>query len=326
MGDIKVSVLIPVYNSEKYIEKCIDSFINQTYKNVEIVCLNDGSTDNSYNILKKYKNKIKVYTQQNSGAAKTRNNLLMHATGEYVMFADADDYVLPDYVSSYVKLLKKHNYDYILGGYRREDAEGNTLSTFTYDTNNLYSKYFILTPWAKIFKRKYLLENNILFPKCKVMEDVLFIINLLTCSKNYTFNTNTGYVNFANEVSLSNTWKKIDANKDIVMLNQYKEIVLSIDNVDKETQELNKYLLLKIIATRLFTVSKINKYKEVVELEKILMEWLRNNYPDYKSNSFLKITQPKGERFLTRLAVYFIFKGNSLGLDKLAIVLYKKLC
>lgn len=96
-NNILISVIVPVYNAEKYLKTCLDSLINQTYKNLEIICVDDGSTDHSLSILKFYENKdsrVKAYSQKNAGPAAARNKALEHATGEYISFVDADDFMV----------------------------------------------------------------------------------------------------------------------------------------------------------------------------------------------------------------------------------------
>ena len=95
--DITISVIIPVYNAEKYLKTCLDSLISQTYANYEVLCVDDGSTDHSLNILRFYEkkdNRIKVFTQENAGPAAARNKALEYATGDYISFVDADDYLV----------------------------------------------------------------------------------------------------------------------------------------------------------------------------------------------------------------------------------------
>ena len=96
---VKISVIIPVYNVEKYLKECLDSVINQTLKDIEIICVNDGSTDNSLNILENYAkkdNRIIVISQKNKGLSGARNTGLKYCSGEYVSFIDSDDYVSKD--------------------------------------------------------------------------------------------------------------------------------------------------------------------------------------------------------------------------------------
>ena len=110
----KISIIIPVYNVEKYLSRCLESVINQSYKNIEIIIVNDGSTDNSFDICNKYKKKDKrviLIDQNNQGLSGARNTGLKHATGEYICFIDSDDYVEKDYVEYLYKLIVKDDYD-----------------------------------------------------------------------------------------------------------------------------------------------------------------------------------------------------------------------
>ncbi len=113
----KVSVIIPVYNTEKYLRQCLDSVINQTLTDIEIICVNDGSTDNSTNILNEYANndsRIIVLSQKNSGAAIARNNGINNAIGDYLYFIDSDDYVDTTFLEKMYSKSLKYNADICL--------------------------------------------------------------------------------------------------------------------------------------------------------------------------------------------------------------------
>ena len=116
MKKLKISVVVPVFNSEKYLEKCIDSIINQTYKNIEIILINDGSSDKSEEIcnsyLKTYKN-IKLINQSNSGVSVARNNGLKSSTGDYVLFVDSDDWLEKDMLEIMVKEIDNFDIDIV---------------------------------------------------------------------------------------------------------------------------------------------------------------------------------------------------------------------
>jgi glycosyltransferase involved in cell wall biosynthesis len=109
---MKVSVIVPVYNVYEYIEKCLDSLVNQTYKNIEIILINDGSTDNSLDIIKKYQKKhenIIVINQENHGQGYARNKGIEKSNGEFIMFVDSDDYVDTDIVKKLVGSIKDND-------------------------------------------------------------------------------------------------------------------------------------------------------------------------------------------------------------------------
>ena len=148
-----VTVIIPVYNSEKYIGKCIESVINQTYKNVKILLINDGSTDKSKEILGKYRSEyenIEVINQNNKGVAVTRNEAIMKVNTKYLMFIDNDDFIDSNYIETYINSAEENNYDIVMGGYRRVNCKGKIMfKEKLKDTP--WSKYIILAPWAKIY-------------------------------------------------------------------------------------------------------------------------------------------------------------------------------
>ena len=176
----KVSVIIPVYNTEKYLEKCLNSVCNQTLKDIEIICIDDCSTDNSLNILKEYASKderIKLIEfKENKGAAVARNIGIKEAQGEYIGFVDSDDY--PETELFYEKLYniaKEKNADITKGSYKdsKTDFIDETINQrIKKDKNNFCSTYC-----SAIFRNSLIKENNIFFPELRDMEDPVFAFN-----------------------------------------------------------------------------------------------------------------------------------------------------
>ena len=126
----KVSIIVPVYNAEKTIERCINALLTQSYNNIEIVCVNDGSSDNSFAILEKFRNKdsrIKIYTQENSGPAYTRHFAISQATGKYLMFCDADDWYENNMVECMVTTIEQENTDMVMCDCNIIDLADNTI-------------------------------------------------------------------------------------------------------------------------------------------------------------------------------------------------------
>ena len=152
----KVSIIIPVYNAEKFIEKGIKSVLSQTYKNIELILINDGSRDNSLNIIKKWENEypniIKVFDQKNMGVGKTRNKGIEVSTGDYITFIDADDYIDVDFIQ--VLLDNALDNDIIISGYRRIDENGNVIFSQKLKSND-WSKFKQVTIWSKLYKKEF---------------------------------------------------------------------------------------------------------------------------------------------------------------------------
>ncbi|MBR0423231.1 MAG: glycosyltransferase [Clostridia bacterium] len=191
---IKVSVIIPVYNTEKYLDECLNNMDSQTLKEMEIICVNDGSTDNSLEVLKKHQKKdkrIKIINQENAGVSAARNAGIKAAKGKYIVFADSDD-LIPAYAyKKAFECAEKYNADIVqLGNICFEDGEKMDLNSFSYDdskievytrekSENPYDmlKVEMTSIWNKIWKKSWLIENNLFFKEgIKIAEDGLFNI------------------------------------------------------------------------------------------------------------------------------------------------------
>lgn len=126
----KVSIIIPVYNAEKHISKCIESLTNQTYKEIQIILINDGSTDKSGQICEAYAekdNRIIVIHKENGGVSSARNIGLENSTGYYIMFVDSDDWIEEDAIKRLMQVQNKYSYDLIMFGYYRENVINETI-------------------------------------------------------------------------------------------------------------------------------------------------------------------------------------------------------
>ena len=205
-----VTIIIPVYNSEMYISKCLDSVLSQTYKNIDILVINDGSKDGSQKIIDKYKEKhsnIKAIEQKNIGVSRTRNNAIKIVKTKYIMFMDNDDYIDKDYVETHVKNIKSKDYDVVISGYRRITEENKIIKKVSLKDEE-WSKFMILAPWAKIYKREYLIKNNIEFLDNNIGEDVFFNLQALQLTDKIKILDYIGYNWFYNTSSVSNTIQK----------------------------------------------------------------------------------------------------------------------
>lgn len=186
----KISVIVPVYNVEKYLKKCVDSIINQTYKNLEIILVDDGSTDNCPIICDEYDkldNRIKVIHKENGGQASSRNMALDIASGEYIAFVDSDDYIeLNMYEALYSECIK-YDCDIAICGYKLDNGlKLNMIRHITerriYKTHELMLSYltdpFVNTVmWNKLYKKK--LFHKLRFPLLRSREDAYIMHTLL---------------------------------------------------------------------------------------------------------------------------------------------------
>lgn len=179
-----VSVIIPVYNVEKYLDKCVESVLNQTYNNLEIILVDDGSTDNCPGKCDEWANKdkrIKVIHKQNGGASDAKNVGLDNMTGEILMFLDADDYLTLDTIEILLNLMIKHNADVSCGTYIKVDENYSPLSKcnnkeliYIYENDNKFDFLIehgieCVVPWGKLYKK--FVFNKLRYPFGKITED-----------------------------------------------------------------------------------------------------------------------------------------------------------
>lgn len=182
----KISLIVPVYNTSKYLNKCIDSLMNQSYKDIEIIVINDGSTDNSEEIIKSYKDKrIKYISKSNEGIGKTRNLGIEKACGNYLAFVDSDDYLDKHFCEKMLKKAEKDKCDIVICDYFED--QNNKLKKITFidfkdsslkkDPNLI--NFINLGPCNKIYKTSMIKENKIKFEENLKYEDAPFVIKAL---------------------------------------------------------------------------------------------------------------------------------------------------
>ena len=184
----KISVIVPVYNVEKYLEECLLSIINQSYKNLEIICVNDGSTDNCAKILEEFAIKdprIIVLTQKNQGVSVARNNGMRASTGEYIGFVDPDDYISEDFYLELYSILKDHNADIAWAKINFVNEKSELIRAESFYKRVAYSLAEKITlakhgyVWNKLYRSDFIKENNLLFEEGVLIEDQLYLIQAL---------------------------------------------------------------------------------------------------------------------------------------------------
>ena len=183
-----ISIIIPCYNAEKTIKRCLESVISQTYKNIEIVIINDGSIDKTDSIIKKYinDNRIKYYNRSNHGIGKTRNFGIKEATGEYITFLDSDDYLPNDAIDNLYKLAQKNKLDLVVSDYYVDNKNIKSEKIKSFPITNIKNNPNLifdinLAPWNKLYKKE--LIENIKFEENLKYEDAPFVIESIIKAK-----------------------------------------------------------------------------------------------------------------------------------------------
>ena len=288
----KVTIIVPIYNVEKYLKRCIESLVNQTLQEIEIILVNDGSTDNSGKIAKKYqkrfKNKIIYLEKENGGLSDARNFAIPYAQGEYIAFLDSDDYVEKDTYENMYKIAKKEKSDMVECDFYWEYLHKSKI-----DTGEIYhSKEEMLeevrvVAWNKLIRREIIQKRNIEFPKGYRYEDVEFTYKLIPYLDKVSFLKEPCIHYVQRENSISNSQNE-----------RTKEIFDILNNVIafyKENNLYDKYEeQLEYIYTRYLLCSsllRIVKIKDKTTRNKLIeMTWknLNEKFPNWKDNRILK--------------------------------------
>ena len=243
----KVSIIVPVYNCEKYIERCIQSLQKQSYDNTEIIIIDDGSKDNTYTLCQQYKSlhNLKLFHTSNQGVSHARNYGLANASGEYILFVDADDYVKSDYCERLVREIEEKDADLVICGfaqYRYTGLRDVAPHGGVYDINEFLESYltteFINMPWGKIYRKDHI---KTLFNECRDMgEDFEFNMEYLSyCNRIACINAALYIYNIENETSLT---KKVEKMGTSI----YSDINVAIKNPKITGEMLKRFVLRRL--------------------------------------------------------------------------------
>ena len=295
----KLSIIVPVYNVEKYLPKCLESLIKQTLNDIEIICVNDGSMDDSLAILKEFASRdsrIRIIDNQHQGVAKTRNTGIEQSTGEYIGFVDSDDYIDIDFFEKLYNSATKSNSDIAIASILKHKNFFNIynakytkeeIAITIQDKIKLCEdkKHFFFYAWNKIYHSGFIKENNIKFSEGQIYEDVMFAIKALYYSNKIISVYGTKYHYIEHENSLTK-YKDKTGEKEQDLIKAYSELQEFCNSKNIEIPErLNYYtkenfgFILnlykgkyqsKIQLFNIFTIATISNYSETRNLITIL--------------------------------------------------------
>lgn len=307
----KVSVIVPIYNAEKVLPRCIDSILNQSYPNLELILINDGSIDGSIDIIRKYEkldNRVKVINNKNNGVSETRNIGVIQASGKYIQFVDSDDFIELDMVEKTVKLIENNDADIVMTGLFLDIEKNKKISTSiqTFEDSISISKEdiaknvldrlngtYINSPVNKLYKKSIIIDNNIVMnKKIDLGEDLIFNLNYLKYCNKVVFSKES-YYHYCMKVEDNLTFKYRN-NKMELMEFLFKECkeYLKWGNLDEnEIRKLNAIFIkwmyscyidlnnkncnLTFIDKYKYIKKSIKKYEYVIEDTKELSSMLK---------------------------------------------------
>lgn len=274
---IKISIIVPIYNVEQYIEKCLISILEQSYKNLEIILVNDGTKDNSMKVIKHYlsDSRIKVINKENGGLSSARNRGLEMASGDYIAFIDSDDWIEINKLIKLYEIIEEENLDIIIGNAEYYPKMEKVHKKNYFGIKNgiellremLEKKDYLETVWKCIYRREFLRKNNIKFIEGLLHEDTPFMFECLLKAKRVKYEDIVFYFYRQREGSIVTT--RIEKNLlhtlyglEIILENyrksevRYKEINMYILNIyfsiSGALKKKNKKIELNILRLRYF--------------------------------------------------------------------------
>lgn len=280
----KLSIIIPVYNAENTLRKCLDSILEQNYTDYEIILVNDGSQDSSEKIILEYEkenNKIKYISKENSGVADSRNIGVKNATGEYIVFVDSDDYVkntiftdIESYLEKGIELIKWKGILVNKDGKEISKMQGPCFEETTGENgfNILYSEdVFIDTLWLYAIKRNIFIENDFKFETNTYHEDFGLLPLIIVKAKTMVSidKYNYFYVQTENSIMRGNDYRKT-LKKAYDSLLQYDNIIKKIENynIEKKTKENIKIFCTNTILLKIETLEERDKKDFIAQIKK----------------------------------------------------------
>lgn len=335
--DKLVSIIIPVYNVEQYLSKCLDSLIEQTYTNIEIICINDGSPDNSQTILEQYAQKderIKLISQKNAGVSAARNNGLQLAKGEYILFVDPDDWCETDLIETAIEGFEDDEIDLVYWGsniiVEREISDeefyihqraNSCRRNGKYEISGQLVKTLTGRVSNKLFKAEILKNYNIKFPSCKCFEDLFFNLSYYKHTKyiyfirknldNYLLRKNSAVATMA---SYNNSNSAIEN-----LFNLFKNVYLEYKD-NNELELFDKLVFSSLFQRFMFNVGFLNKEQQDYYLNELRVFFtnLDKTY-DWSQNEDIKNILNGDLYKYYQLQIPYFSKGNKLA----GIILYK---
>jgi len=270
-----ISVIVPVYNTEKYLTRCLDSIINQTFSDIEIICVNDGSTDGSADVLKRYAKldkRIKIINKKNGGLSAARNTGLKNISGQYVSFIDSDDWIDIEYYEYLMYLMDQNSADIAMAGMRivcgRDVSDNTTPNIITSDFAEKIKNIPNGSVCDKLFKAS--LFTNIEFPHGRYYEDNIVLVRVMYKSNIVAFSNYVSYYYFRNQFGICNSPDaKVLKQKHTDRLHCACEILkFAQDNSCKNIDDIKAFLLRTVIND---FVSK--KHPRYADAKQILGAW-----------------------------------------------------
>lgn len=329
----KISIVVAVYNLEKYLPRCLDALVNQTLQEIEILCVDDGSTDSAPQIVdeyaKKYPQKVKAFHKPNGGEFTTRNYGLERAVGEYVTFVDTDDYVEPNWAEKLYHAAKENDADLAVCGFERIDLNtgkvvSKDMTTHGYAVKEITGKDDFMVainpaPWNKIYRREKV--KDLRFLNFRGFNDMIFLASSYTKIKKVAFVPDVLYHYYLRYDSQIHSVNQQDVDNFKKYLLELKELYIKENKYEEMKHILDLLAFLHLGVSVMYRAS----YDKSINMKKMMKEtiaYLNENFPTWRKNPFLTFSYSCKKGF-KHFALWGVSKIYILGMPMVFIKIYR---
>lgn len=333
MSQYKLSIVAAVYNLEKYLPRCLDALVNQTLQDIEILCVDDGSTDSAPQIIdkyaKKYPEKVKAFHKQNGGEFTTRNYGLERATGEYVTFVDTDDYVELDWAEKLYKAAKENDADLAVCGFERIDLDtgkvvSKNMTNYGYCVKEINDKddfmiFINPAPWNKIYKLEKV--KDLRFLNFRGFNDMIFLTSSYTRIKKVAFVPDVLYHYYLRYDSQIHSVNKQDVDNFKKYLLELKSFYIKENKYDDMKYILDLMAFIHLGTSVMYRAS-YDKKINIKEMIKETIKYLDENFATWRKSPYLKFTY-SAKRGIKHIGLWGISKLYKWNMPMVYIRLYR---
>ena len=333
MEKYKVSIVVAVYNLEKYLPRCLDALVNQTLQEIEILCVDDGSTDSAPRIVdeyaKNYPEKVKAFHKPNGGEFTTRNYGLERATGEYVTFVDTDDWVEPNWAEKLYNAAKDNEADLAVCGFERIDLNtgkvvSKDMTTHGYTVKEITGKDDFMmeinpAPWNKIYKREKV--KDLRFLNFRGFNDMIFLASSYTRIKKVAFVPDVLYHYYLRYDSQIHSVNQQDVDNFKKYLLELKDLYIKVNKYEEMKDVLDLLVFLHLGVSVMYRAS----YDKSIDMKNLMKETIRyldENFGGWRKNKFLTFRYSIKKGF-KHFALWGVSKMYKLGMSMVFIKIYR---
>lgn len=312
------TIIIPVYNAQAYLEKCLASALQQTYDNYEIICVNDQSPDDSQRILEEYGQKYPeklhyISNEENIGQGQSRMRAIAMAKGEYIFFLDSDDYLDRDYLETFIREVQEKDYDMVVAGFKRIMPD----KTVEHDIiESEFTRVCYTVACCKMYRKDFILQHRIDFTDQRIGEDIFFTLSFYCCKARTKFIHYFGYNYLYNPksttgaLSYNKHFERVTSDMFARLLDRYP-----MESLEQEQGYLVQYAYVSTMTDALFHYGRGAKPAMMKEMHAFVLQDMYEKFPDIKSNPYFRIWDLRGPSMINKIGVAAFMASIRLHLD-----------